>query len=437
MREDRFGNPVSTTSDHTVAVINRFMDSFIGFGTDFFPIFAASDEDPDCALAAAYACLLGVFFENAEGRRIAAGYYARMRTGAAEATERERQFIAIIRDLHDGKLDRLLATLRRHVKEFPRDLFAAKLAQNAFFNIGDDAALLWVADTVIGHHKSCAYAYGMRAFGREQSSLLALAEEDGRRATDMQRKEPWAHHAVAHVMLTQGRHEEGMQWMHELSGEWDDRNSFMLTHNWWHQALFHLEMEDFKTPLALYDNRVWGVDKSYSLDQVNAISLLWRLEQLGVDVGDRWQDIGTHVAGRELYNDQPFYDMHYGYALARAGQEEAIRRLLDGMEKLSREAPLTTRKAWAEVALPATKGFIAIARGDHREALHHLTPARPRYQEIGGSHAQRDLFELAWITSLLAAGEYETAQPVLEARVNFRQNVPMDARLLARAQDRH
>ena len=107
------------------------------------------------------------------------------------------------------------------------------------------------------------------------------------------------------------------------------------------------------------------------------------------------------------------------------------------MEKLSREAPLTTRKAWAEVALPATKGFIAIAQGDHREALRHLTPARPRYQEIGGSHAQRDLFELAWITSLLAAGEYETAQPVLEARVNFRQNVPMDARLLARAQDRH
>ncbi len=437
MREDMFGNQLSTGSDQTVDATDRFIDSYIGFGTDFAPIFDASDNDPDCAIAAAYATLLGIFMESPDGRDIAGKYYARAKSAMDKGTEREQLFTSAILDIHDNQPASLLKKLRRLVSDHPGDLFGAKLAQNTFFNIGDDETMLWIADTVIDRHKSCAYAYGMRAFGREQSSLLDLAEEDGRRATEMQRKEPWAHHAVAHVMLTEGRHDEGIKWMDALSNEWEDRNSFMFTHNWWHQALFYLELEDFKTPLALYDEKVWGVDKSYSLDQVNAISLLWRLEQLGVDVGDRWQDVGAYVAERPLMNDQPFYDMHYGYALARAGQSDALERLMAGMEKMAREAPETTREAWAEVALPSTRGFIAIAQGDYQAAVRHLSRARPKYQKIGGSHAQRDLFELAWLTSLLEAGDFDTALPVLEARANFRQDVPMDARLLARARRRN
>jgi hypothetical protein len=51
-------------------------------------------------------------------------------------------------------------------------------------------------------------------------------------------KEPWAHHALAHVMLTQGRITRGPPSWSEVSDQWTDLNSFMVTHNWWHQALF-------------------------------------------------------------------------------------------------------------------------------------------------------------------------------------------------------
>lgn len=437
MREDMFGNRLTTQSDQTVVAINQFVESYIGFGTDFAPIFEASDNDPDCAIAAAYAALLGIFMETPEGHAIARKYYAQAQSGMNKATEREQLFISCILDICDNRMGSLLKKLRQLVMDFPGDLFGAKLCQNTYFNIGDDETLLWVADSVIDRHTSCAYAYGMRAFGREQSSMLDLAEEDGRRATEMQRTEPWAHHAVAHVLLTQGRHDEGIKWMDDLSNEWEDRNSFMFTHNWWHQALFFLEQEDYETPLKLYDEKIWGVDKTYSLDQVNAISLLWRLEQLGVDVGDRWEDVSRYVAERQQTNDQPFYDMHYGYALARGGQTEALGRLMSGMEKMAIDAPDVTRKSWADVALPATRGFIAIAEGKFDEAVRWLSKAQPRYQEIGGSHAQRDLFELAWVTSLLEAGKFDEARPILEARVNFRQDVPMDARLLARVNGRN
>ncbi|MAZ03601.1 MAG: tetratricopeptide repeat protein 38 family protein [Sneathiella sp.] len=437
MHEDMFGNPVRTQSDQTLDAINRFMDSYIGFGTDFAPIFEAADNDPECTLAAGYAALLGLMLETPDRLEIAGKYQTQAEANLNRGTERERLFVASVGDLLNNRIGDQLVKLRQLVSEFPGDLFAAKLAQNSYFNIGDDHTMLWIADQVIERHKDCAYVYGMRAFGREQTSQLDLAEEDGRRATEMKRKEPWAHHAVAHVMLTQGRHDEGIKWMQELSDEWEDRNSFMLTHNWWHQSLFFLEQEDFRTPLEIYDERVWGVDKTYSLDQVNAISLLWRLEQLGVDVGDRWSDVSDYVANRYLINDQPFFDMHYGYALARGHQQEALEKLTIGMEKMATDAPDVTRKAWAEVALPATRGFIAIADGNYKEAAGLLSAVRPRFQEIGGSHAQRDLFELAWLTSLLNAREYDAALPHIEARVAFRHDVAMDARLLARARQRN
>ncbi|TNE38934.1 MAG: tetratricopeptide repeat protein [Alphaproteobacteria bacterium] len=433
MRDDAYGNPVTTSSDRTIRAINAFVDSYIGFGTEFASIFEAADQDPDSVLAAAYAMLLGLFLETPDRRKIARKYYNQAKAAMPLATERERLFATAVLHLHDNELTRALKALRNMAMEYPGDLFAARLGQNMYFNIGNDEALLWFAEQVIDRHDDCAYAYGMRAFGREQMSLLHLAEEDGRKATEMKRKEPWAHHAVAHVMLTQGRHDEGIRWMADLSGEWEDRNSFMYTHNWWHQALFYLETEDFETPLQLYDERVWGVDKSYSLDQVNAISLLWRLEQLGVDVGNRWQDLSTHVAARSFVNDQPFYDMHYIYALARGQQRIALERLLTGMEKTAREAPILIRKSWAEVALPAARGFIAIAAGDYNKAVRELAIAQPRFQEIGGSHAQRDLFEIAWLTSLIEAGETDRVLPLLEKRLAFRDNVPMDTALMKRA----
>jgi len=433
MQRDLFDNPLSTSSAATKAAIDGFIESYLAFGTDFAPIFDASDKDPDCLAAAAYGCLLGLFIETPDRLEIAGKYYQRMGASMGAGDDRERLFAAVIMAVHDNDIAGAVKLIRTLVTDYPGDLFAAKLGQNLYFNIGNDEGMLWLADQVIDHHADCAYAYGMRAFGREQMSMLDAAEEDGRRATEMRRKEPWAHHAVAHVMLTQGRHEEGIKWMGDLSDEWDDRNSFMLTHNWWHQALFYLELEDFKTPLELYDAKVWGVDKSYSLDQVNAISLLWRLEQLGVDVGDRWQDLGSHVAARSFINDQPFYDMHYAYGLARARQSDALGALMAGMEKMAAEAPDLTRKSWADVALPACRGFIAIVDEDYKSAVQQLRIAQPRFQEIGGSHAQRDLFELAWVTSLIKAGDVGAVSPLLEKRLKFRPHIPMEIDLMSLA----
>ncbi|OUR78802.1 hypothetical protein A9Q83_06270 [Alphaproteobacteria bacterium 46_93_T64] len=428
--QDLYGNKITTHSEKTVDAVNRFSESLIGFGVDFGVIFEASDGDPDCAIANSLAGLLGLFLETPDRLEIADKYFVRAKNTMSKASEREQIFVSALLASRDQDVATSLKCHRELAEKYPRDLLSAKIGQTQYFNLGDDDGMLWLADRVIDAHRDTAYAHGMRAFGLEQMSQLGEAEEEARRATHMRKCDPWAHHAAAHVMITEGRHDEGISWMNNLSDQWDGCNSFMYTHNWWHLALFHLELEEFSQALDLYDTHIWGRDKTYSQDQINAISMLWRLEIAGVDVGDRWENVADFVAARTFVNDQPFLDMQYVFALARAGREEALNRLMASMEMMRRESPLFTRTAWAEVAIPAAKAFVAYAKGDFKLCLALLAPARAQLQSIGGSHAQRDLFEQVWIQSLLKEKDFGTALPLIQARLDFRKPVKLDMSLM-------
>jgi hypothetical protein len=190
----------------------------------------------------------------------------------------------------------------------------------------------------------------------------------------------------------------------------------MVTHNWWHQALFGLELEQHDEVLSLYDKQVWGVAKDYSQDEVNAVSLLARLELAGADVGDRWQDLADHLL---LHTDDqvlPFLDMQYLYGLARAGRPQA-ERLLRNIETHASRVPAGVRHAWQRVCVPASRGLLAHARGDWQRAVDELGQALPRLTEIGGSHAQRDLFSQVHLDALIHNGNLAAAQNLLQQQL--------------------
>ena len=113
---------------------------------------------------------------------------------------------------------------------------------------------------------------------------------------------------------------------------WEDCNSFMYTHNWWHLALFLIDLDRTDEALALFDKRVWGVWKEFSEDQINAISLLARLELRGVDVGARWADVASYLKPRLHEHFSPFLDLQYLYGLARAGEQSAVTEMLASLE---------------------------------------------------------------------------------------------------------
>ncbi|RYF54169.1 MAG: tetratricopeptide repeat protein, partial [Comamonadaceae bacterium] len=319
-----------------------------------------------------------------------------------------------------GDIDQAIRLHHEQASEFPRDLVSIKLGQYHCFNTGDCPGMLKLALAAVPAAGEVPYLHGMLAFGYEQCHLMRNAERSARHAIAMCRKEPWAHHALAHVMLTEGRLSEGLAFMQDVRGTWTGLNSFMVTHNWWHVALFLIDLGRDAEALDVYDREVWGVVKDYSQDQIGAASLLARLELAGIDVGDRWQDLADHLTQRTRDQVLPFLDLQYLYGLARAGRPEAD-LLLRNIETFAPKAPASTRAAWEHVCLPAAHGLMAHARGDAAGAVEALGLALPRLVQIGGSHAQRDLFEQVYLDALVRAGtatSLASAQGILQQQLN-------------------
>jgi hypothetical protein len=330
-------------------------------------------------------------------------------------SDRERRFVTAVAAWAAGDLPRAIALHEEQARECPRDLASVKLGQYHLFNTGNSPGMLRLALQSLPASADVPYAHGMAAFAWEQCHLLPQAEAAARHAIAIRHKEPWAHHAMAHVLLTQGRLSEGLDFMRAMAPSWTGLNSFMLTHNWWHTALFALEFDRADEVLALYDQQVWGVAKDYSQDQIGAVSLLARLELAGVDVGPRWQDVADHLARRGIDLALPFLDLQYLYGLARAGRPQAD-TLLAAIEAHAQQPQ--TGAVWRDVALPAARGLLAHARGDHASAVHQLGSALPRMLEVGGSHAQRDLFEQIHLDALVRSGQWVGAQNLLLQRAN-------------------
>ncbi len=213
----------------------------------------------------------------------------------------------------EGDIPRAIELHEEQTHKNPRDLVSLKLGHYHLFNRGNSPGMLRMALAALPSAGDVPYLHGMLAFAWEQCHLLEQAEASALKAIAMRRKEPWAHHALAHVMLTQGRIREGRAFLQDVSTTWTGLNSFMVTHNWWHQALFALELDRHDEVLALYDQQVWGVAKEYTQDQINAVSLLARLELAGVDVGDRWDDVAGYLASRLEDHAMPFLDVQYIY----------------------------------------------------------------------------------------------------------------------------
>ncbi|HEX3846051.1 MAG TPA: hypothetical protein VHV81_01610 [Steroidobacteraceae bacterium] len=415
MQRDCLSNPLSAQREATARAIDDFIEGFLAYERRAEGIVAAADADPGSCLANVYAGFLWMLLESPRGVGFARRHAEAARRAARGSSRREQLNLQVLEAWVDDDLGTALRVCDAATDQFPRDLALIKLQQYFEFNRGNSPAMLRAALKAQQACAEVAYVHGMAAFGYEQCHRLDEAEAAARRALDMRHREPWAQHALAHVYLTRGRIDEGCAFLETAAGTWTGLNSFMLTHLWWHLALFYVSQGREREALVLYDRHCWGVAKDCSQDQVGAVSLLARLELAGIEVGSRWRELADHLAARTSDTVQPFLTLQYLYGLARAARVEA-ETLLESVRCHAAHAPEFTREVWRAVALPACEGLAAHARGDYATAWRHLSASVPRIAEVGGSHAQRDLFEQILLDACLKTGRLSAAQQTLELR---------------------
>ncbi|MBX9947326.1 MAG: tetratricopeptide repeat protein [Reyranella sp.] len=431
MTRDGQGLELSNADAGAVAALDFVREEWLAFGNRLGEFTAAADREERCALLPVIAASLMLSMYSSEGRAAATRYAARARAMSAGANLREQAWLAAVESWIAGDDDRSLAHFRDIVARWPRDLLAGKLAQLHAFNRGDAETLLDVGERLAAANADNRFVWAMQAFGLEECNRLDEAEAVARKALAIDRRDPWAHHAIAHCLESHGRMLEGVAFLEEMSDTWEGCNSFMYTHNWWHLALFLIDLDRTDEALALYDRRVWGVWKEFCEDQINAVSLLARLELRGVDVGDRWTDLATYLKPRLHEHFSAFLDLQYLYGLARAGEQSAVTEMLASLEDRAERARPFEREAWADCAVPAAHGLAAHASGDHAEAARLLGRAMPHLASIGGSIAQRGLFGAIHLDALVRAGWNDAALALLQADERERPTVPWTKRALA------
>jgi tetratricopeptide (TPR) repeat protein len=427
---DGQGLEISNAGADEIAALDFLNEEWLRYGNRLAQFIATADKDERAPMLQLMAACLTLSMDAPDGEAAGRRYLDKARKMAG-ANPRERAWTEAVDAWVRRDIDRALALHLAMAGEWPRDLMSVKMGQLHAFNMGNNEALLEIAERVLPFNQSNHYVWGMRAFGLEQCHRIDEAEESARQAVAMQRDDPWAHHAVAHCLETKGRMIDGVAWMRSMSDTWESCNSFMQTHNWWHLALFLIDLDRTDEALDLFDKRVWGVWKEFCQDQVNAVSLLARLELRGIDVGGRWADVAQYLKPRLHEHYSAFLDLHYLYGLARAGEQSAVTEMLASLEDRAEQSKPFERTAWVEACVPAAHGLAAHAKGDYPEAAQLLGQALPHLQSIGGSHAQRALFEAIHLDSLMRADWNDRALAVLKAGDRFRPTVPATKRGLA------
>jgi hypothetical protein len=319
--------------------------------------------------------------------------------------------------------------------EHAQDMLAFRLSHFAHFWAGRPSAMLDDVNKVWPAWSSDMPGYSAmlacRCFALEENGQLAEAEASGRAAIALAPGEVWAAHGVAHVLEMQGRAEEGVAWLEGLSGNWGGVSNIQH-HLWWHCALFHLERGDSAGVLRLYDGKIRDLDSPLTqampdlyIDVQNAVSLLFRLERLGVDVGTRWEELAQQAEQRIGDTLSTFSIPHWMLALAATGRVAQQEAMLAGLA-------VATDPVVREVALPLSRAIAARAAGQPQAACNLMRPVLDRMAQLGGSHAQQDMLELLFLECATAAGSRADLRLAL-ARASAKRGVPPQARVLWRA----
>jgi tetratricopeptide (TPR) repeat protein len=404
MNEEYFHLPITTISPPAAKAIHDFAQEVLSHGAGARVIFDAVAHDPECALGHAYAAAVYLTLMTREGQAQAAPHIAAAIDNIAFCSARETATVEAIAAWGIGDERSAISILRGVVECAPHDVVAAKLCQILELIDGDIIGMLRTSGMAASVEGRSGYALGLHAFALEQAGHAELALRFARRAIDMNPdRDPWAQHALAHALLAMDQPVEARAFLHSVSYSWDRCSSFMLTHNWWHLALIELELGNKAEALALFDERVWAQRKGHAQDQINAISLLFRLEMQGVRPAARWEDIASHIDGRTTDQLNGFLDLHYLIALVQSGRTEAAVRLSETLQR--------DRFAGA-----VASGIVAYAQQDYREAAAALAPACHHLAEIGGSNVQRELFELIFADSV----QRSRFQPARAAREYYR-----------------
>ena len=431
--EDRFGLPLTTASTRTAEDYVAAVDLILSANTGAEQLLdRALAADPDFALGhIARARLLQVQTRGVEARAAA----AQARALADRVRPRERGHIETVALAVDGDGPAAMRRLEAHMAEHPRDALPLSLALGVFGLLGFSGRLdhheaqLDLLKRIALHWSEDWWFLTYLGWARIELGDIARGVDEVERALAGNPRNAYAAHARAHGYFEAGDAERGAAFVAGWLPEYD-RAGQLHCHLSWHQALFELARGRPEAARALYDGAIRpGVSQAPPFFTLfDAAALLWRCQIYGAappPAGD-WAELHEYGERHFPHAALHFADLHAALAATASGAHDAAARRIGEVRERVAAGKLPQGPVIAELCA----GAAAFARGDYGAAADILGTALPELPRVGGSHAQRELFEDTYILACLKSGQYDRAGGRLRRRLERRPSA-RDRRWLA------
>ena len=388
-------------------------------GDAFSEIEQVLADNPESVFGHCLRAALIVRADSAAARSTLAASIVAIEAACPDSDAPARRHAVAARAWLDGDSVGAAALYGAILVDWPHDVLALAVAHALDFHRGQRrmmrdriAAVLpqWTADM-----PGYASVLAMYAFALEENGQYRRAEKIARRALTLYPGHPGAIHVIAHVMEMQGRFQDGLVFLAATESAWGEGTGLSV-HLAWHCALFHLDANDPKSALAVYDARIATAGSSDISALADGSALLWRLQLQGIEISERWRLLADRWATHNLAEARPFYTVHAMMAFAATSRAAAALRLI---ETLPRTAIDEASSLIPEEAVPPQlcEALFAFVRGDYAECVGRLGQIRRIAHRCGGSLAQCDVIHLTLTEAALRARRGRLARALVAERL--------------------
>lgn len=422
MATDIFGGEVTANTPEALESWNKAVLAFLAHGADTPTHLMKSIElDPGFVMGHATKGLMFLMLGKRELIDVARESLANAKIARSEggASTREVAYMDALEAWLGGRPAASVNEIEKVLLANPADTLSMKISHAIRFILGDAQGMLRsvlrVEQAHGDDHPARGYLLGCQAFALEETGDYIRAEAVGRDGLTLTNDDAWGLHAVAHVLDMTAQARAGINLLDRYEANWQHCNNFRY-HVWWHKALLHLDQGEVDTVFALYDEKIRADKTDDYRDISNATSLLSRLELEGVDVGNRWEELAAFSEDRADDGVLVFADLHYMLALVGGDRDTAKHQMLARMHRDAERNAVSQDEIFNHPGLAAAEGLAAFGEGRYDVAFMNLLRGRDAMQTIGGSHAQRDVFERITIDAGIRAGRLDQARDVLDGR---------------------
>ncbi|XP_012688573.1 tetratricopeptide repeat protein 38 isoform X1 [Clupea harengus] len=441
--------PLSTTSNEACKMYDAIITQYVKWRND--PtlggiegcIAAVQAADPNFVMGHVIGTgleLVGMASSVEQNERLASAVRRTVELAKTqEITPRESQHVRAMELFSRGALSKACDVWEEILVEHPTDLLALKFAHDGFFYLGYQTQMRDSVARVMPYYKPhtplSSYLKGLYSFGLLETHFYDQAEKVAKEGLALAPDDAWCVHSVAHVHEMKAEVDKGLKFMQSTEKDWEGCD-MLACHNYWHWALYFIEKGDYEAALQIYDCQVSRrcVTSGAMLDTVDACSILYRLEMEGVSVKDRWREklqvIEPHCEDHTLL----FNDLHFLMVSLGGASTDCTHRLLESLRERARDPEENHQYQLAEsLGLPMCQALVEYDQGNYGRVVELLQPLRYRFSDIGGSDAQRDVFNQLLIHGAIKSEDklhQKYARSLLVERNALRPGSPMTDRMM-------